>query len=159
MSTRVLLDRSVLYCALRNAAATDPEGHSVMAAVDSIVESAHQRTKLITRNMREYTLHDADHLFRVLEHMGRLIPNEVLCTLSVPELALLILSAFLHDVGMAPPEHEIQQWFSFWDRPLPVTRAISEPTKQFGRFVKGHPRLASDIANAERDGQGTSTID
>ncbi len=127
-----------------------------MAAVDSIVESAHQRTKLITRNMREYTLHDADHLFRVLEHMGRLIPNEVLCTLSVPELALLILSAFLHDVGMAPPEHEIQQWFSFWDRPLPVTRAISEPTKQFGRFVKGHPRLASDIANAERDGQGTS---
>jgi len=54
--------------------------------------------------MDEYTLHDDIHLFRVLYLMERLLTKEVIENLSVPERMLLILTAFFHDIGMAPDE-------------------------------------------------------
>lgn len=50
-----------------------------------------------------FTLHDADHAFRVAERMVELTPGSTLDALSGYELALLLGSAYLHDIGMAPP--------------------------------------------------------
>jgi hypothetical protein len=49
-----------------------------------------------------FTLHDDGHSFRVAERMVELIPDNTLARLSDPELALLLLSAYLHDIGMNP---------------------------------------------------------
>src|SRR5260370_38367633 len=50
----------------------------------------------------DFTLHDEQHAFRVAERMIDVIPVDVLPTLSELELALLLLSAYLHDIGMRP---------------------------------------------------------
>jgi len=72
--------------------------------IESAVAFSIQRTKSIIRHMDEYTLHDDIHLFRVLYLMERLLTKEVIENLSVPERMLLILTAFFHDIGMAPDE-------------------------------------------------------
>jgi energy-coupling factor transporter ATP-binding protein EcfA2 len=40
---------------------------------------------------------------------------EKLEELTVPELMLLILSAFFHDIGMAPEEKDVLSWKKVWD--------------------------------------------
>ena len=50
----------------------------------------------------DFTLHDAEHSFRVAAWMARLLPDGLLALLSEYEIALLLLSAYLHDIGMTP---------------------------------------------------------
>ncbi len=49
-----------------------------------------------------FTLHDDGHSYRVAQRMVDLVPDDTLERLSDPELALLLLSAYLHDIGMNP---------------------------------------------------------
>jgi hypothetical protein len=50
----------------------------------------------------DFTLHDADHSYRVAERIWDLIPAETKSHLSEYELVFLLLSAYLHDIGMSP---------------------------------------------------------
>jgi hypothetical protein len=54
------------------------------------------------RVVKDFTLHDAGHAARVAELMVEVMSEEVAEQLSAYELALLLLAAYLHDVGMAP---------------------------------------------------------
>lgn len=49
-----------------------------------------------------FTLHDPDHAYRVAQRMADIIPADVLRRLSAYELSLLLLSAYVHDIGLAP---------------------------------------------------------
>ncbi len=51
----------------------------------------------------DFTLHDAQHSFRVAQRMAEIVPSDVMRELSIYELSLLLLSAYLHDIGMSPP--------------------------------------------------------
>lgn len=55
----------------------------------------------------DFTLHDAGHAFRVAERMATIIPSDVLPKLPGNELALLLLSAYLHDIGMTPDKRKV----------------------------------------------------
>lgn len=44
----------------------DAAGNQVLTLVDEATFYAFQRTKTILKHMGEFTLHDGDHLFRVL---------------------------------------------------------------------------------------------
>lgn len=55
-----------------------------------------------------YTLHDNGHSCRVAEWMVQIMPDDVLAALSSYELSLLLLSAYLHDVGMTPKGAKVQ---------------------------------------------------
>lgn len=55
----------------------------------------------------DFTLHDQDHSYRVAEWMAKLIPADVFVQLSDYELALLLLSSYLHDIGMTPERSRI----------------------------------------------------
>jgi hypothetical protein len=57
----------------------------------------------------DFTLHDAEHSERVAERMVELLPANVLGALSVYELALLLLSAYLHDIGMTPEVEKVRR--------------------------------------------------
>jgi hypothetical protein len=54
----------------------------------------------------EYTLHDISHSENVIKNMWEFIPAEVKENLNAMEIYLLILSAYLHDVGMAVSNDE-----------------------------------------------------
>jgi len=56
----------------------------------------------------DFTLHDADHSFRVSERMWELIPLGIRKNISDYELALLLLSAYCHDIGMTPERARVQ---------------------------------------------------
>src|SRR5208337_307343 len=55
----------------------------------------------------DFTLHDAEHAFRVAQRIGQLIPPDVVPKIQVYELALLLLSAYLHDIGMTPERRKV----------------------------------------------------
>src|ERR1035438_5173653 len=57
----------------------------------------------------DFTLHDEGHAFRVAENMVELIPTDVFALLPPYELGLLLLSAYLHDIGMAPEKRRVTQ--------------------------------------------------
>jgi hypothetical protein len=49
-----------------------------------------------------FTLHDSDHSFRVAQMMASLAGEQFLASCSEIELAMLLLAAYLHDIGMTP---------------------------------------------------------
>jgi hypothetical protein len=51
---------------------------------------------------KDFTLHDAGHSFRVTDWMAKIIPPLVLGAISDNEVSLLLLTAYLHDIGMTP---------------------------------------------------------
>ncbi|WP_167492613.1 HD domain-containing protein [Lysinibacillus tabacifolii] len=54
----------------------------------------------------KYTQHDTKHSKRIIEHMEKIVPN--IDELNDLEIAILLLSALLHDVGMAASDEEIE---------------------------------------------------
>jgi len=60
-----------------------------------------------------FTLHDASHSFRVAQRMAQIIPSDVLPQLTTYELALLLLAAYLHDIGMTPEEGKITLHYNY----------------------------------------------
>lgn len=63
--------------------------------------------------LSDFTLHDADHSARVVRWMERLTPDETFNRLSVYELGLLLLSAYLHDIGMSPGIGQVWRHFNY----------------------------------------------
>jgi hypothetical protein len=56
----------------------------------------------------DFTLHDEGHAFRVAERMAEIIPVDSWDRMSLYELLLLLLSAYLHDIGMVPELSRLQ---------------------------------------------------
>lgn len=61
----------------------------------------------------DFTLHDAGHGFRVAQRMADIIPEGVLGQLTPYELALLLLSAYLHDIGMTPARQKVTAHYNY----------------------------------------------
>ena len=61
----------------------------------------------------DFTLHDEGHSFRVAQQMVEIVPEDVLPALSEYELNLLILAAYLHDIGMTPERGKVQQLYKY----------------------------------------------
>lgn len=87
----------------------EKDGHQLSEMVKAVVDYVIPLLQTIYANMPEYTLHDETHSAKVLALMGKIIPEDVLNSLNEPELALLILSAYLHDIGMASSQKEREQ--------------------------------------------------
>lgn len=149
------LKKSEIYDALcEKCSAKD---HEVISLVDSAVSYASQRTKTIIKHMGEYTLHDSDHLFRVLNLMERLISKEIVKHLSAPELMLLILSAFFHDIGMAPDEKDVLAWKKVWDTSPEFENEEEESRhNEFHRFCSAQPDQKKIIENLIIEGKSSS---
>lgn len=58
-----------------------------------------------------FTLHDHDHSFRVAERIFDLIPVEGL--LGTYELSLLLLGAYMHDIGMSPARSIVRSHYEY----------------------------------------------
>lgn len=127
----------------------------VITLVDEAVSYSFQRTKTIIKYMKEYTLHDGDHLFRVLHLMERLLGKKNICQLSAPESMLLILTAFFHDIGMAPDEKEVITWKMFWDENPKVEEEQMETFKNFVKYCISTPDKLDHLQSLRSTGKNT----
>ncbi len=130
----------------------DPE---VVTLVNAAVSYAFQRTKSIIKHMGEFTLHDGDHLFRVLNLMEKLLPEPTIKNLSSPELMLLILSAFFHDIGMAPEERQVMAWRKIWDDEPEIDLDEEKTFNEFKRFYSARPEQQEIIQQLIDQGKNT----
>lgn len=139
------LEKNKIYLALKEKLTINEA--SELAVIQKSVSYAVQRSKVVIKYMGEYTLHDETHLFRVLELMSELIGEENLKSLSSPELMLLILSCFFHDLGMAPTEFEVQAFTKVFDVNVQINANEKENYKNFERFVYSYPDQIELINN------------
>lgn len=95
-----------IYKELYKKTSADPTTRNLISVVDEVFKECKQIHKTVLRYMPQYTLHDEGHLLRTMELMDRLLSKSTLKKLTPLELAGLILSAALHDTGMAPSENE-----------------------------------------------------
>lgn len=152
--TQTGLKTSKIFLQLEFKCKTETSGNHILSLVNDVVFYAFQRTKAIIVHMGEYTLHDGDHLFRVLRIMERLIPESTLEKLSVPELMLLVITAFFHDIGMAPSASEVEVWNTLWDDDL-FKNIDDQNYKAFAKFSQGFPNLLDEINDFASVGDGT----
>lgn len=148
------LKKSIIYTTLEEKLKIEGravESHQLHLIFTS-VEYAYQKSKLILKYMPEYTLHDGEHLFRVLYLMDRIIPEENIERLSCPELMLLILTAFFHDIGMSPFEYEVRAWYEDWKEEKP-TKEESLLHENFKRFSNTYPEKLEEIEKLSHNGQ------
>lgn len=147
------LQKSLIYSTLKSNC--DEKDSDVIALVEKAVSYAFQRTKTIVKHMGEFTLHDGDHLFRVLNIMERLLTNQNVKKLSTPELMLLILSAFFHDIGMSPDEKEVITWKKTWDSLPDLSEEEKESFDKFNRFYSARPEQDEIISKLIDQGKNT----
>jgi len=151
------LKQSALYRALSEKCETEPKKPQVTALVNEAAYYCYQRTKTTIRHMGEFTLHDGDHLFRVLTIMEHLIGSKLIAQLTIPELLLLNLSAFFHDIGMAPDERTVMTWRKVWDtNPEHETQQDLEEFNKFSRFCAARPDKQAEIETLINNGKISS---
>lgn len=149
------LQKSLIYQTLKDKC--KEKDSEVITLVDSAVSYAFQRTKTIIKHMGEFTLHDGDHLFRVLNLMERLLSENNIKKLSSPELMLLILSAFFHDIGMSPDENDILIWKKVWDKKPDLKSEEEEKIYyEFKRFYSARPDQHRIITHLIKQGKTTN---
>ena len=155
--TQLRLKNSKIYQILKIKCDKDAVGNHILALIDEATNYAYQRTKTILIHMREFTLHDGDHLFRVLKLMEKLLPETTVEKLTLPELMLLILCAFFHDIGMAPSENEIISWKKIWDEsPLFVSDEEESENRKFKRYCSSRLEQMNQIQSFEKNRNNTA---
>lgn len=60
-----------------------------------------------------FTLHDSDHSFRVAQMMASLAGEEFLTSSSDIEIAMSLLAAYLHDIGMTPERNLAKRHWNY----------------------------------------------
>lgn len=90
----------------------------------------------------DFTLHDSQHSYRVAQRMSELMPEATLTGLSPYELALLLLAAYLYDIGMTPPQSLINQLTNLIV--LGVENSFTQ--KEFAAFRDWTDTLDDDIS-------------
>jgi molecular chaperone HtpG len=153
-ATRTRLHNSRIYQKLvENCQKKDDNGcEGLITLVHEAVAYCYERSKMVVMHMGEYTLHDGEHLFRVLRLMELLIPQTTLDKLSNPELALLILTAFFHDIGMAPSVDEVRSWQGMWKGASPTQEELVEHQK-YQNFRAGQPLQVAEVYNLQSQGR------
>ncbi len=153
------LVKSRLYSTLKSKAEEKSQAiaSQQLSLIYECIAYAYQKSKLVIKYMPEYTLHDGEHLFRVLYLMEKIIPSENIKKLSIPELTLLILTAFFHDIGMAASEEELRAWQRDWEgkNPTEKEKALFE---EYNRFTKTYPDKLEEIERLELSGQNVKAL-
>jgi hypothetical protein len=120
--------------------------------VNNVAEHVGPRLDRIRLTFPEYTEHDIKHSRNIIDLLGRFIPAETVAKLNALELALLLLSALLHDAGMIVSDHEKHEllknpdFISFCERQNAKHRLCERDTER-GNVVRA--RVIEDGLLAE----------
>ncbi len=89
---------------------TGEDADGLAIDVRRIVDDAAAMLDVGVQGAPQFTLHDSGHAERVLDRMVDIIPQGTLDILGPLECAILILSAYLHDLGMSPERQELEAY-------------------------------------------------
>ena len=117
MSSPTTLEETLLYKKLNELVSEDGLNHDekinrqkALDLVNIIHSKAIESMKTVIRQFNEYTLHDEVHLVNVTHIMGIILKeSKSIDNLSYIEITILILSAYLHDIGMAAPKDKLNE--------------------------------------------------
>lgn len=137
------LNKSLIYQQLKDNCERNNQ-YEVLTLVAKVGTFAVERLKTVIKNMPEFTLHDETHIFNMLTIIGKLIPQENLRKLSTPDLFMLIVSVFLHDIGMAPDEKQILAWKNQLSE-SEYDEELKEEQQKFSRFRLTYTHQLDDI--------------
>jgi len=126
--------------------------HEILALVSEVGNFAVMRLKTVIRNMPEFTLHDDTHIINMLTIMEKIIPVSSLEKLSIPDLLMLVLSVFLHDIGMAPEEKYILAWKDQLSD-IEYDDELQKEKEVFERFRMTYTHQLADIERLKAEGQ------
>lgn len=144
----IRLEKLSLYKELNHRCKGDLSLHPILTLIQDVGEYSIAISKSIIINMREYTLHDDEHLFSMLYLAGKLIPKDTLERLSTADIMMIILSIFLHDIGMSPEGELIRAWKG------QLSENELEPYKNdiaaFQRFRSGFVRELQEIESFQK---------
>ena len=132
-----------IYRELKKRCDTDSQLSAVLTLVNDVEAYAVELSKLIISNMEEFTLHDGNHLNNMLYLAGKLIPKDILESLSTADLMMIILAILLHDIGMSPPREIILAWKGQLDEPGMLK--YKDEVAPFIRFRKTFVRELQEI--------------
>lgn len=104
------LNKCKIYLELRSRVESTPSAAHVLNIIHEIGEYSLNVSKRIIINMSEFTLHDQEHIFNMLYIADRLIHEDTLKKISSSTLFMIIVTIFLHDIGMAPDANLIKAW-------------------------------------------------
>lgn len=145
------LNKSIIYEELKYRCEKESQ-YSILSLVMEIGTFAVERLKTVIKNMPEFTLHDDTHIFNMLAILGKLIPKENLKELSTPDLFMLIISVFLHDIGMAPDEKYILAWKDQLSEE-DIDGEMREERERFSRFRLTYIHQLNDIERLLDEGE------
>ncbi len=89
------------------------ESDRIRTTLKVAMEEIQKVLDLSDTSPRNFTLHEIGHSYRVAQRIVEIIDQDVLNALSAYELALLILSAYLHDIGMTPKWEKVNSHYTF----------------------------------------------
>ena len=104
-------DESVLWQTLANCKKHD--AHEVVTLLENWMPEIERILASGGTFPKDFTLHDDQHASRVAQRMAEIMPEETLSALSPYELAFLLLSAYLHDIGMTPEYREVSLHYQY----------------------------------------------
>ncbi|HYO90737.1 MAG TPA: hypothetical protein VEQ40_03845, partial [Pyrinomonadaceae bacterium] len=107
------------------------------AMVNDAADIAGPLLERIPQTFKQYTDHNIGHCHNLIDLMGRFIPRKTLDNLNGLELAMLILSALLHDFGMFVTEQEKREALA---------------SKGYESFLASHHDRANAIREARERG-------
>lgn len=153
---------TLLYQRLVALEGSDGE-HELSEQVRKVVEYCAPTLTHVPDHLPEFTLHDAEHSARLVDLIPQFTPQATLEQLSALEIAILLMSAYLHDIGMACTQDERATLvksdpdylaLSAGYGPLPddPIAAKHEEDLRFGAFLRDHhaKRAATVIAELGR---------
>jgi hypothetical protein len=129
-----------------------PEAEAVCHTLQGVMPTIQQVLAQAGTSPTDFTLHDAGHGFRVAERMVELIGPKLLPKLSGYELGMLLLSAYLHDIGMTPQRGKVR---GHLEHLLGAESSLSEDeiktfTAWLDQFDVMVPLPGSEVRRAER---------
>lgn len=136
-----------IYRELEKRSEKVPRGKILIGKIEEIIPDAVTLLNRVSDTFPEYTLHDKTHSVNVLKFMDRIIPDETLEQMNELELAILILSAFLHDIGMVASKREKKKMLqsedfkSFKEKYTKINRSLKKAQEE------GNYQIASQLEN------------
>lgn len=89
----------------------------------------------------DFTLHNDEHAFRVAERIGQLLTTAARKNISDYELALLLLAAYGHDIGMTPERQLVARHHRHLFAPK-ESQLTTNQECEFQRFIDDYPARA-----------------
>jgi hypothetical protein len=149
-TTQDILDQSPIYKRLRFIANSDASVANLLKPVHEAAERSVEEAKRVIKTLPEFTLHDSVHFSRVLRNMDIIIQasDQKLEDYSAPDLAVWILAAFMHDLGLAPTDRQLDAWLQLLEKRFDAPKG--ERTG-FSHFLAGRPQEVAEYHKLRSD--------